>query len=271
MLGFLIRRKAWLELYSCIYYRFFMKIISLNIWGGRIHNPLLNFFRSVQDIDAFCLQEVFDGHDGLDEEGNVLNIFSQIQSALPNHEGFFAPAQKGFRGFADASFGLAMFIRRELNPKKPKSEFIHLTQNSLVGNDMKTLGKNIQYTIVDGLTLAHFHGLWTGGDKEDSATRISQSNTVMSILEKQPHLQVLMGDFNLLPHTASLKILTNRRRDLIAEFTITSTRSSLYTKHPRFADYAIVTPDLAVKNFHVLQDEISDHLPLLLEVRELKK
>ncbi|MFA6270402.1 MAG: hypothetical protein WC657_04315 [Candidatus Paceibacterota bacterium] len=38
-----------------------MKIISLNIWDARIFEPLMGFFEHNQDIDIFCLQEVFNG------------------------------------------------------------------------------------------------------------------------------------------------------------------------------------------------------------------
>ncbi len=54
-------------------------------------------------------------------------------------------------------------------------------------------------------------------------------------------------------------------RNLIKEHGITSTRSHHYTKPVKFADYAIVSKDLDVIKFEVLQDPVSDHLPLLLE------
>ncbi len=37
-----------------------MKIITLNIWGGKVFEPLMNFFKEhAEDTDIFCLQEVF--------------------------------------------------------------------------------------------------------------------------------------------------------------------------------------------------------------------
>ena len=36
-----------------------MKIIYLNTWGGRVTEPLKKFFESNQDVDVFCLQEVW--------------------------------------------------------------------------------------------------------------------------------------------------------------------------------------------------------------------
>ncbi|MGE3919855.1 MAG: hypothetical protein AB7F64_02720 [Gammaproteobacteria bacterium] len=36
-----------------------MKLLSLNIWGGHLKNNLLDFFSINNDIDLFCLQEVY--------------------------------------------------------------------------------------------------------------------------------------------------------------------------------------------------------------------
>ena len=36
-----------------------MKLITLNIWGGHVLEPLLNFMVSHHDVDIFCLQEVY--------------------------------------------------------------------------------------------------------------------------------------------------------------------------------------------------------------------
>jgi endonuclease/exonuclease/phosphatase family metal-dependent hydrolase len=55
-------------------------------------------------------------------------------------------------------------------------------------------------------------------------------------------------------------------RNLITEYGVTSTRTSLYTKtEERFADYIFVSKDIEVKDFKVLPDVVSDHAALLLE------
>ena len=76
----------------------------------------------------------------------------------------------------------------------------------------------------------------------------------------------MSGDFNLLPDTQSIKKLENfGLRNLVKEYNITSTRTSFYTKSEKFADYAFVSSEIAVKDFKVLPDEVSDHSPLYLE------
>jgi endonuclease/exonuclease/phosphatase family metal-dependent hydrolase len=78
---------------------------------------------------------------------------------------------------------------------------------------------------------------------------------------------VLCGDFNLLPESESLLMLEQYGlRNLIREFGITSTRTSLYPKEGRFADYAFISEGIQLKSFEVLPDEVSDHAPLLIEI-----
>src|SRR3990167_6756986 len=82
------------------------KLISLNIWGGHIRQPLIDFVKSHQDVDFFCLQEVY--HDAphkisTDDKKVDLRIFSELHKQLPNHNGYFLPIVKGI-------YGIAMFV-----------------------------------------------------------------------------------------------------------------------------------------------------------------
>ena len=40
---------------------------------------------------------------------------------------------------------------------------------------------------------------------------------------------------------------------------------SLLKNRPEIVDYVIVSPEVEVENFKVLNEEVSDHLPLYLE------
>ncbi|KKR78558.1 MAG: hypothetical protein UU24_C0032G0003 [Candidatus Nomurabacteria bacterium GW2011_GWA2_40_9] len=64
-----------------------MKIITLNIWGGRIHRPLLEFFERYKLVDIFCLQEIYHRSKKVvvEDKGDQLNIFSDIQNILKGH------------------------------------------------------------------------------------------------------------------------------------------------------------------------------------------
>ena len=80
------------------------------------------------------------------------------------------------------------------------------------------------------------------------------------------------GDFNLAPETKSIAMLTeNGYRDLIKDFKIRTTRNRLaWEMYPEskqyFSDYVFASPEVKVKEFTVPENEISDHLPLILDI-----
>lgn len=242
-----------------------MKIVSLNTWGGAVNELLLEFLSSRKDIDFFLVQEMHHNateKTNWDNRGNP-NLFEDIQKVLPSHNGYFAPAQ-------DDEYGLAGFIRKGINIAEHGDIFIHRYKNAMQNMVGQDLGRNLQYFKIGGkkpLTLLNFHGLWTGKGKQDTEDRIKQSKRIVEFAHSISGDFILAGDFNLLPDTESIKILEGMAvRNLIADFGITNTRTSYYTKtSDRFADYVFVTAGIHVKDFKVLPDEVSDHAALYLE------
>lgn len=246
-----------------------LKLLLLNIWGGRVTDPLLAFIHKHQDIDIFCFQEVFNTKYELVRpaiKDSVNNIFQLISDRLPDHQGFFCSEQ-------DEEEGIAMFIRRSISVNKVDHIFVHRWKNAMhmeIGEDGRMLGRALQYAEIhwnnQPLLIAHFHGLWNGQGKTDSPDRLEQSQKTIEFLRKFPGSKILMTDLNVFPETESLKILEKDLKNLIKEYNITSTRSSLYQKPSKYADYVLVSPDIKVANFKVLPDIVSDHAPLLLEI-----
>ena len=111
----------------------------------------------------------------------------------------------------------------------------------------------------------NFHGLWNGQGKGDTKDRLRQSRKIVDFVESLDHPHLLVGDFNLNPDSQSFRILNEAiPRDLIREFSVLSTRSRLYTKPDRFADYILASEGVRVSSFDTLPDEVSDHLALRL-------
>lgn len=251
-----------------------MKIITLNAWCGRAGSSVHEFFKNYQDIDIFCLQEVdLDGSKfGPDVTGDNPPagdpfLFRSIQDILPDHHGFFAPILSSW-------WGNAIFISNDLyrNVSAYGEVLIsdeqqkYMTYDTWFRRSMQWVdfSKNGQE-----FTLINYHGLWEDKKgKGDSPDRLEQSENIIKFLEtKRDRNVIVTGDFNLSPDTRSLKTLEDfPLRNLIAEFGITDTRTVLYKKENRFADYTFVGPDVGVKEFKVLPEEVSDHAPLYLEI-----
>ena len=242
-----------------------MKLMTLNIWGGKLSKPLLAFIKKYgKTVDIFCFQEVF--HQGKSSyhiyADADMNIFTKLSNELPDHKGYFTSPQ-------DNEFGLAIFIRRTISIEKLGETFVFRWKNARVGDDGKTLGKHIQYIQFRQnsvrFTIVNFHGLWIGGDKNDTPDRIKQSENIVDFMKTVNGKSILAGDYNLLPNTKSMKLLEKQLRNLISEYNVETTRNLFYTRPEKYADYILVSPDINVIDFKVLPDVVSDHLPLFMD------
>ena len=242
-----------------------MKLITLNTWAGLLYKPLEAFVKkNSKNADIFCFQEVFSGAVNTRKiRGKVVpDLYQRLEQTLPSFIGFYAETE-------DNDEGLAVFVNRKLNIQGYGVNFVYGYPNSMAGDDYTMKSSNIQYIVINSnkslYTIVNFHGLWTGGDKDDSEKRILQSKNLKRFLDNAEGGKILCGDFNLNIHTKSLSILEEGMRNLIKENNITSTRSSHYEKDVKFADYILVSRDIKIRTFEVLKDIVSDHLPLFLD------
>jgi len=226
-----------------------------------------------RDTDIFCFQEVFHTPTSrkMVSEHYRANLFSELQNALPHHQGHFAPALQdhGFDGPVDfpIQWGLAMFIRKDVTKDVPREIYLFGSYNARQ-YDNSSSPRNLQYVHfnVEGqdYTIAHFHGLWNGQGKTDTPDRLEQSRRAKQLLDGTKGKKIFCGDFNLLPDTQSLAILKDGLVDLIETWGITTTRSSFYLKPDQYADYTLVSSDVDVEHFAVPPVNVSDHLPMEL-------
>jgi exonuclease III len=252
-----------------------MKLCTLNIWGGKLAEPLVSFIKEYSDqIDIFCFQEVYQSSvNQIIARGMHSNIFGEISSVLTHHTGYFAKHLSGrdleHKVHFQMDQGLAIFIKKDVEVHECRDFFIYRNGFDLIDNDLRTIPRNMQYisVTVDGkkYLISHFHGIWYPKTKIDTDERIQQSHIICDFLSKREEAKILCGDFNLLPTTNSMKLLEAGMRNLIAEFHILTTRNHYYEREEKQADYVLVSQDITVKQFKVLNVTVSDHLPLLLE------
>ena len=251
-----------------------MNIVTLNTWGGRAgKEKLLDCLRENRvNVDIFCLQEIWNGrHEvrGTLAGGVVLNdiypeLLSEIKEILVDYDCNF---QSQFRDY----FGLALFVKKDIKTMEYGGQFVHKEEGYENPHDIGKHARKIQFVRIGEyatpLTVINFHGLWNGEGKGDSDDRILQSQNILSFLKEQTGEVILCGDFNLTPDTESLRIIgSSGLRNLISEYGITSTRTSLYAKPVRHASYVFVSDGIQVADFKVLPEEVSDHAALLLEI-----
>lgn len=251
-----------------------MKIISLNTWGGKAgHEELLAFFCKHKEVDVFCLQEIWSGGEEMlgkiagsaELIGIDTNLLKNIQKVLPDYVCYFRPHFNDY-------YGLALFVHKKVEVLNEGELFVYRERGFINPNENGDHARNLQHIRIRSenheYVIAQVHGLWNGQGKGDSEARLIQSDNIAQFVMSLNVPVVLVGDFNLRPDTESVrKLETIGMCNLISDFGITSTRTTLYTKsNEQFADYAFVSEGITVNDFKVLPDEVSDHAPLYVDV-----
>lgn len=240
-----------------------MKLMTLNIWGGHVKQSLLEFIQSNKDVDIFCLQEVYHNASckiSTEDREVSLNIFSELQAILSDHNAFFRPV-------VDSIYGIGMLVRKNIDVLNEGELTIH--ENPTYQGRGPTHSRNLQWLQYRSdntiFSVVNVHALWNGKGKFDCPERIAQSKKIKAFISTINTPKIMCGDFNLRPDTESIKLIETGMDNLIKKYDIRSTRSSLYPKEEKFADYIFTSPEIRINSFKVLNNEVSDHLPLLLD------
>lgn len=261
-----------------------MKVIFLNIWKGIQFDLLIEFIKesAASGTDFFCFQEVFNSPLEMQTPtGGRSNIFAEICRILPDFQAYYALIQENYYDDKavdlDISEGNAIFARKNISIDSEGSVFVFREKNTMQpDNIFPTFPCSVQYVRFQQngkpFLIANFHGTSHPGSKLDTPDRMEQSRKILSFLGNEKGEKILGGDFNLMPDTQSIRMIEQSgMRNMIAEFSIRSTRSELalnsYPEGDRqyFADYVFVSPGIRIKNFMVPNMAVSDHLPLIME------
>lgn len=251
-----------------------MKLVCLNILGGQIFEPLLEFIKKeAQDSDIFCFQEMIKAQGGYVVSKKNFNSYSKISELLPEFQGMFFEMQENLsnEGVVDEeiSWGLASFIRKTIPVCKKGDFFVYNEKNSARRDKIETIPAGAQFfTIKIGTnecTICNFHGMpiWP---KTDTPARLRQSEIIVNFFKENNTVgKILCGDFNLFQGTMSLRMLEKEMKNLITDFDIKNTRSVIHKLDKNVSDYVIISPSIEVRKFYLPNVAISDHLPLILD------
>lgn len=226
-----------------------MKIIFLNVWNAKIREPLTDFIKEhLQDTDVFCFQEAEDDAQALFQD--LLSGYQEIHAAKVAITGDH--------------------FRQSTHVKK---NIPILSTNVLFEGDAENgiaLDVEIPFKSAS-LHIRNAHGLSRPVDKLDNPQRLAQSAYFIETY-KNNQFAIIGGDFNMFPENESIRLFEKSGyQDLIKDFAIKTTRNRIaWEKYPEtpqyYSDYVFLKGDLRVKTFSVPENEISDHLPMILEI-----
>ncbi len=227
-----------------------MKIIFLNIYGNTVKDLPEAFIKEHKsDTDIFCLQESYEKTKWLLR--NILNDYTMIADYKYIND--------------DENFPQTTYIKKGIEIKE--------TQTIL--KDAPETGLALHTQIVYSgklLNVCNVHGIAKPGDKLDNNGRVQQSQAIINFYQSIDGIKIIGGDFNLEATTKSVNLFEeNGYKNLIKDFSIDTTRNRLvWEKYPDsiqyFSDYVFVDPNVKVQSFEVPKNEISDHLPMILNI-----
>ncbi|MEU8242916.1 endonuclease/exonuclease/phosphatase family protein [Actinoplanes missouriensis] len=267
-----------------------MRIMSVNAWGGARADELLAWL-PVSGADIACLQEVtrtpgrsgwtrFD--DGERQLPQRADLFADVRSVLPRHQGIFVASDSGpvhddDGGRHRQDFGLATFAGERwpvigLDAAFVHGEFTDHAEWTIADRPRAALAiRTTDRSGSDGgrpVWVVQVHGLRDPAGKGDTPARLRQATRLAALVDRirgPRDLVVLCGDFNVLPSSETFAVLADvGLTDLVGA---ADTRTSSYAKPVRHASYLLISDVTAVKDFAVLSTpEVSDHRALVLEI-----
>lgn len=263
-----------------------MRLVSLNVAIFEPNNEKLYDFLIKQRSDIVCLQEVTSIPD---QDVNPVYISKDYidRATLNLRYSFFSPNYR-IRGFRQKNFHLkenfdfefggfldtGNYIKSKFKILK-KSKIFVLGEYSKV-TDWSTWPKNqakavqivdLERPDLKKLRVLNYHGIWTKekiGNREtlDACKKIKQLATEVN------YPTIITGDFNLFPETESMRIFKGNFVSLVDKYNIQTTRpktNELSHLARNVIDFIFVSKDINVASFKVLNVDVSDHLPLILD------
>lgn len=253
-----------------------LSLLQLNANGDNFWDKLVPYL-STHDFDVLNLQELT----GKDTISGILNskkdTFKELQNLLQyKYQGELVITQR-YTSSPDSYIGNAIFFKKTFSLIEKKeiilSEFGRPYPSEL--NTFEGTGRALLHLKLEKegktLSILNTHLAWAHTSKEEPH-QTNQGEILLNYLQTVHHPFILAGDFNLDPQQPLIQKLSKLARNLTVEHHIQTTLNprTHYAKQlfpPGIAvDYIFVSPDITVKDFSVVEEDISDHLGLITEI-----
>jgi len=238
---------------------------------------ILDFLKG-NNFDILAFQEALKAHDEkvykMYRTKNDIEAFVQDKTK----QSVFAPVWGANaitrNGEVDIDFGgfveQGCFLMSKHEIMEHRNQFYHLDYKD-PGFDATNFkrddhARSIQNAILDingkKVRIINIHGIWNEGKTGDART-LKQCQFIIDKALETDYPTITVGDFNLLPNSESIGLMNRYFRNLIAENNIESTRPQDVGSF--VCDYIFVNDKVKVNSFEVLDNDVSDHLPLVLD------
>ncbi len=248
-----------------------VKILCLNLWeGGILWDNIVNLLKR-EDPDILCLQEAFDAPPPAPLQYQTVK---RMRILLPNHYHQYSPELYEIRPDGEGDTGNLIISKYPIAHSETiflYGDYQKITRPNTI--EFSHYPKNMQCAYIalptnKELHVHNLHGIW-GLDGSDSPERLRMSSIITSHIANKQNV-IVAGDFNIKPDTQTIRSIEQK---LINVFkgNLSSSFNMKHKTNPGYAtavvDMIFASPDVAIVDKKILDDDVSDHKALLFEVQ----
>lgn len=244
-----------------------MKLLTLNLWQGRLHRNYPDFFKA-EKADIICLQEVYEADNNIP----TLEFFSSVSAAKEfsglSYE-YFSPVHSYEVMGTRVKLGNCILSRHPI--LKVETVFTHGKYREFnhpseyIGNSRNA--QIIQVSLGKGpLCIVNHHGYWEA-DPNGSDESLKAITKLSNVLKPIKDPLIMVGDFNLNSNSRPIKFLKEELDlvDLTEKSGIKSTLSKQVTPYTASCDHVFINNGIKLNDFRISDELLSDHKALITE------
>ena len=245
-----------------------IKILQINVWGGRIKDGLTDFIAG-GDYDVVLMQEAVWGN-----QDEFLTLFVDTVDKIKRAAGFEFD-------FRSSNYGMTLLggdVRCEYgNAILSKIPFQETEEIEVLGEygcadgleNYEVAIQNHRYTaqkvvFSDGVVLVNYHGYWLRNPLGDEVSTDCMRK-VADVIRGETRPVVMCGDLNVVaeaPCMRELDFLT----DLTREKNVKTTLRNIRFKKDVACDHILVSNNVKYEDFEVIDAPVSDHRALSVTI-----
>jgi len=251
-----------------------ISLLQLNINADNFWDQLIPYLTK-NDFDILQLQEVAGKETRSSNLNTKRDCYVQLQKILgEKYHSELAIAQR-YTSSPNSYIGNATFYKKAFTLIKKQNIFLYQRATPFPSDvaHFEEAGRVVLHLTLEKnntkFSLLNAHCAWAKTPKEEP-NQTEQGEILVNYLKNVSSPFVLSGDFNLDPNQPTIQKITALARNLTTENNVVNTLNSRthVIKHLLTAgltiavDYIFVSPDITVKKFEVIEEDISDHLGL---------
>jgi endonuclease/exonuclease/phosphatase family metal-dependent hydrolase len=244
-----------------------MKILQLNIWMGKLLDQVLELVEQERP-DILCLQEVYSsGQTSVLAPDKMFSSLEFIQLAAGHDYNFMAPTFSINLQDTKLNFGNAIVSKYPLLDQT--SLFVNgefTDQPDVTAKVLNTRNLQLARLNLDGkdFIIANHHGYWQP-DPIGNQTTIDCMAAAANQLKTNHLPMILAGDLNVTAASPAMRVFDGLLEDLTATHQVEDTLSQLGKVSGVACDHILVSHEVKVNEFRVLDELVSDHKALILD------